>query len=1319
MRGTLFTQDFLERGVAETPQWRNLDDGAFRAFQEAVVETYRRIQANSTINEATTESEIIFPVIEALGWTDCLPQQTASRSGREDVPDALLFPNAEAKAAALKKRRDEARYPYGLAILESKRWRRALDRGEGADADYTGTPSTQILRYLSRAEIASERAIQWGLLTNGRYWRLYWQGSKSRAEHFLDLDLAVMAGMRNLQPDLFAPDTQRPDHYLKVFYVFYRREAFLPQADDSAGRSFHRIALDEGRHWEATVSEDLGKVVFDEIFPRLVQSMIRHDRQAPVGYPADYLDQVRQDVLIFLYRLLFLLYAEDRNLLPTHDQRYDDYSLRNTRDSIARRRDQNDVFSAVAGGYHNHLKDLFRFINEGETSIGMPPYNGGLFDDAPHPVLARATIPDAELAPLIDRLSRWEGNGERRWINYRDLSVRHLGSIYEHLLEFSVVADAASRVQIQPNIFARKGSGSYYTHDDLVSLLVERTLGPLVHERVAAFETQVETLGRKRSDKAQRLRELSTHDPAVAILDLKICDPAMGSGHFLVAAVDYLADQILEHMANAEAQVGWVDAERTYRSPLSDRIAGIRDRVLASARQHHWSLDSEQLDDRQIVRRLILKRVIFGVDKNPMAVELAKLALWLHTFTVGAPLSFLDHHLRCGDSLFGERVEEMLADLRQMGALFMEQEMTRIGVATDSMSQLTELTDSDIAEVHQSRHLFQEIDSELRPLQKMLDFWHARRWVIPPQRGRHQLNPYERGLAELLSGHFGPLFDVVSSGVVAAQSRDHEEAAWQARTLLNATRELCDEQHVFHWEIAFPTVWRGLANHQPQGGFDAIIGNPPWDRMKLQEVEWFAARRPEIALQTRAADRKRMIQQLETAGDPLWHDYLKASERAETAARVARDSGSYPLLSGGDINLYSLFVERASRLIAPNGLIGLLTPSGIAADLGASNFFKGIATAGRISTLFDFENRKIFFPDIHASFKFCALVFGGDARRFEEGCQCAFFLHAVDELREQERVFNLRAEDFAAVNPNTGTAPIFRRKRDAEITTAIYRRLPVLVDHRHNPSRKVWPVRYAGMFHMTNDSGLFKRRDELETAGFYPTGGSHWKKGDQEFLPLYEGKMVQMYDHRAANIVINPENLHRPAQPEPASEEQHADSSWLPEPQFWISGQSLELLDGLTWTVGFKDVTAPTNVRTMIAAVVPAYGFGNTLPVLLPERAQAVGQYNLYAPLLVANLNSMICDYLARQKVQGQHLNWFIVEQLPFLPATAYVRKIGDRNSCRFHPRAGPASDLHSRGHGALCARHGLYRRTFCVGRGRPQAPAGTAGCVVLPSLRP
>lgn len=252
-------------------------------------------------------------------------------------------------------------------------------------------------------------------------------------------------------------------------------------------------------------------------------------------------------------------------------------------------------------------------------------------------------------------------------------------------------------------------------------------------------------------------------------------------------------------------------------------------------------------------------------------------------------------------------------------------------------------------------------------------------------------------------------------------------------------------------------------------------------------MEWFAARKPEIAQSARAADRKRLIARLEKSGDRLWQDYQQARQQAETAARIARENGEYPLLSGGDVNIYSLFVERAQHLIKANGIVGLLTPSGIASDKGASEFFKGIATAGRLGALLDFENRTGFFPDVDSRFKFCAFVFGGPQRTFSEA-RCAFFLHSVDELNDPERSFTLSAADFIAVNPNTGTAPIFRYRRDAEITKAIYSRCPVLVDRRTDPPKQVWPVRYMRMFDMTNDSHLFKRRDELEADGFIQLG---------------------------------------------------------------------------------------------------------------------------------------------------------------------------------------------------------------------------------------
>ena len=248
--------------------------------------------------------------------------------------------------------------------------------------------------------------------------------------------------------------------------------------------------------------------------------------------------------------------------------------------------------------------------------------------------------------------------------------------------------------------------------------------------------------------------------------------------------------------------------------------------------------------------------------------------------------------------------------------------------------------------------------------------------------------------------------------------------------------------------------------------------------MKLQQVEWFAARKRDIAMAQRASDRKRMIAELEEVGDSLADDFAKANARAEASARMARAGGDYPLLSGGDINLYSLFVERAMTIVKPEGMVGLLTPSGIASDKTAAKFFQGVATKGRLRALYDFENKKVFFPDVHASFKFC--VFVASPSRVEDPAKCAFYLHSVAELDDTERRFPLTAADFARVNPNTGTAPIFRSRRDAELTTAIYDRLPVLVDRSSGEAVKAWPVKYTTMFHMTNDSGLFRTRAELE-----------------------------------------------------------------------------------------------------------------------------------------------------------------------------------------------------------------------------------------------
>ncbi len=200
-------------------------------------------------------------------------------------------------------------------------------------------------------------------------------------------------------------------------------------------------------------------------------------------------------------------------------------------------------------------------------------------------------------------------------------------------------------------------------------------------------------------------------------------------------------------------------------------------------------------------------------------------------------------------------------------------------------------------------------------------------------------------------------------------------------------------------------------------------------------------------------------------------------------------------------------------------------PSGIVADRTAAPFFQSVSTVGRVAGLFDFENRRQgtglppFFPDVHRSFKFCALILGGSERAFEE-TPCGFFLDSAADLHDPERCFPLSPTDFGRVNPNTGTAPVFRTRRDAEITRGIYDRHPVLVDRSGGVERRAWPVRYKTMFHMTNDSHRFRTAAELESDGCYPIAGNRWKRGEEEWLPLYEGKMVQAFDHRAASASL-------------------------------------------------------------------------------------------------------------------------------------------------------------------------------------------------------
>ena len=497
--------------------------------------------------------------------------------------------------------------------------------------------------------------------------------------------------------------------------------------------------------------------------------------------------------------------------------------------------------------------------------------------------------------------------------------------------------------------------------------------------------------------------------------------------------------------------------------------------------------------------------------------------------------------------------------------------------------------------------------------------------------------------------------DLSEQSVEIAQLALWIRSARRGKTLSDLSRNVIqgnslaqsDLPFAFDWRATFPAVF----DREPSG-FDCIVGNPPWERLKQQEREFFADSAPEIAGAVSAATRRSLIAKLEAETPELFAEYVEAKRAADQALAYARNSGRYPLTGQGDINTYMLFAELARILVAPKGRVGLLVPSGIATDPTTKEYFADIIQTGSLIGLFDFENRRKIFPDVDGRFKFCALLLGGSSAN-TESADFVFFAHGMEDLQDKKRHIALTAKDLALLNPNTRTCPVFRSRRDAELTKAVYRRVPILIDESRREGGNPWGVKYVTMFHQTNDAELFHDPESLRKLKLKLVG-NRWVGKDRTFLPLYEAKMIQSYDHRAASVVLAEGNWVRQGQTEETSLVQHQNPEFVAQPRWWVEGAAIDRALGSSsrsYYLSYKDVTSATNERTMIAAFVPHVAIVNSAPVMLTG--------NVITPrlecCLLANLNSFCLDYVARQKVGGVQLNFFIVNQLPIFPPDHYA----------------------------------------------------------------
>ena len=1165
----LFSDHYLNENLPKRPQW-----GAMREQARVVMESVASILGDfsRSSNERQTEENLVMPVLKLLGHTFEVQPPLATPDGTKK-PDYVFYRDGESREANKGETLDDDLSSQGgIAVGDAKRWARSLDtiaKRKSRDAFLNKNPSFQIYFYLLHG------GVTWGILTNGKQWRLYHRDTAHKLDHFYEVDLEELTQ---------AGDAER----FLYFYAFFRREGF-----DDGPLSIAAI-LKESADYARSVGESLKEQVYIAL-RHIAQGFL--DREPNNLQPdPETLKTIYDSSLILLYRLLFILYAESRELLPVRESREyrGSYSLYAIKQTVACNLDAGKAVLHDSPLLYRRLDFLFGAINSGCEELRIVTFNGGLFDPKDHPFLATHSVGDFHLQMAIDKLARVN----REYVDYRDLSVRHLGTIYEGLLEYRLTALPKSEdgwlVTLISDRGERKTTGSYFTPDEIVKHIVSHTLDPLLEQAVAGKE--------------------SDEDKLRGVLAINVLDPAMGSGHFLVESTEHIARSLVDLAVLPEGKT--------------------RDEA-----------------DLAFWKRRVAQSCIYGVDLNPLAVELAKLSLWLTTAAKDRPLSFLDHHLRPGNSLVGASLDHL-----KLKGTRTRKKKTKAKVE-ETNGQIALLTDTAFADkvsgaVGLMNRIEQSEGATLDQVKEQEQLYEGLR--------RDLTDKYARLLNLVSAAQFGLQVDAwVRDKLIEFVMKNGGATFPVYDRILKQAGEIAQRQGFFHWEIEFPEIYFDNSG-QPLGeggGFDAVVGNPPWERIKLQENEFFAARDPEVARAPRAADRKALIKTLQKRKPALWRDYETAKASAESFLSYVRDSGFYPLMGKGDTNLYAIFAEKALRLMSKTGRLGLVVPSGIATDDTTKEYFQHIVNRRMLSGLLDFENRRGMFPEVHKSFKFSVILMAGEGAPTET-IRCGFFLHDVSEIADEERISLLKPEDFRLFNPNTLTCPIFRRRRDAELTRRIYRNAPVLVERERGEAGNPWGIRFSTMFHMTNDSRLFRTARELEADGFWLGAGNIYAKGDARYLPLYEGKMTQMYDHRAATIVVNPGNLHRPAQEQPVTSAERSDPAFSPLPQFWVNlAEVARCAHGEPaprWLLGYKDVTAPTNARTMIPCIIPFSAVGNTLCMINVSGDLRPG----FGACLLANLSSYALDYTARQKVGGQHLNFFIVEQLPVLPPEIYKAEL-------------------------------------------------------------
>ena len=1029
----------------------------------------------------------------------------------------------------------------------------------------------------------ASRAALWGLVTDGHSLRIGRDNASLTRPAWIDADLG-----RIFTEDLY------PD-FAALWLVAH--ESRFGRADDLPETCPLEVWREAGRQ-EGTRARDKLSDGFRQALEILGQGFLSHvaNRELRSALHAGNLTKERYfgQLLRVVYRFVFLLTVEERNLLhpknATESIRRlyaDGYGLRRLRDRAIRRSAhdrQNDLWEVV--------RIVFRGLSTGEPRLELPAL-AGLFAPEECSDLDAAKLENRALLGALFHLA-WlhEPSGLVR-VNWRDMGPDELGYVYEGLLELvpQITGDGRSfsfASTDESRGHARKTSGSYYTPDELVQLLLASALDPVIERTVAA----------------------NPESPVDALFELAIVDPACGSGHFLLAAARRLADRV------ARIRAGGTPTPDDYQHALRD----------------------------------VVRRCIYGVDMNPLAVEICKVGLWMESIDPGLPLTFLESHIRCGNSLIGTNRTLMGEQVPDVAWTVLEGDDRKLTRSIKNRSRQETAGQRGLPFEPRSdpgtlrdvvRALEQAPDTDATALVEKQRKWKA---LLASQAYEHEKLMADAWCAAFFwpKGEPGPVVEAApTTGMWLAI---HDIHAPPPPVLVETTRRIAEDYGFFHWDLAFPQVFA-------RGGFDIVLGNPPWERVKLQEQEFFAKREPSIATARNAAKRKKLIAALPTTNPNLWKEWANASRIAQGHSHFVRQSGRYPLCGKGDVNTYTLFAEHNLKILGPRGRAGFIVPSGIATEDTTKDYFHEIVSSHALQSMWEFENEGFFTAGKGHMLRFALTTLSGRTDP-STGADFLFQGQEISDLDDPQRHFTLSAPDIVTINPNTRTCPIFRTKRDARITIAIYRRTGVLWREGH-PDGNPWGLRFLTMFHMANDSSLFRTRTELAAAE-WKLEADRFENEGKFMLPLYEAKMTYQYNHRHGTFEGAPVGQRPHRLPSP-TDARLAEPKFSPLPFYWVAEEEIDArLDGVWergWLLGWRNVTdARASARTVVACIIPRAAVNHSFLLMTPslDPQLVAGLY--------ANLLSIPFDYCARQKVAGLNFTYFTMRQLPALRPGNYTK---------------------------------------------------------------